>query len=91
MASEPRTEEDRLIAKYLEPHTYRPGKAYWRVKNRGCAVWAIIGSYRRAEGPDLIERLAMSWGVPTDAIRAALAYYERHQSIIDTFIEANKA
>ncbi len=32
-----------LIAKYIEPHPAKPGRAFARVKEYGIPVWALIG------------------------------------------------
>jgi hypothetical protein len=41
-----------LIARHVEPHPARPGRAEWRLKERGVPVWAIIGSVILSENPD---------------------------------------
>ena|SRR5215203_7401557 len=46
-----RAQAEALIAKHIEPHPARPGRAEWRLKERGVPVWAIIGSIVLSENP----------------------------------------
>ena len=45
----PTTKE--LIARHVEPHPTRPGRAEWRLKQRGLPVWAIIGALVLTDNP----------------------------------------
>ena len=47
--STPTAEE--LIARHVEPHPARPGRAEWRLKERGVPVWAIIGALVLTDNP----------------------------------------
>ncbi len=40
-----------LISRHVEPHPARPGRADWRLKERGVPVWAIIGALVLADNP----------------------------------------
>lgn len=77
---------DALIAEYIEQHPDRPGKDEARLKQYGISVWAIIGHWR---GDGNAARVAADYEIPTEAVEAALAYYERHKAIIDNRLAAN--
>ena len=48
-----------LIEQHVEPHPARPGRAEWRLKERGVPIWALIGalvlSESPAEHPDVLD------------------------------------
>ena len=81
-ASTRRMDEQALIAKYIEPHPHRVGVAGARVKGRGVAVWAIVGTFLLTEGDDAVERVAHAYRVTPEAVQAALAYYRQHRDAI---------
>ncbi len=81
--------QDELIARHLEPHPARPGDDEWRLKERGVPVWAIIGSLTPTA--DNAEQIAHDYGVSHAAVAAALIYYDRHRSLIDARLAANRA
>lgn len=81
----------KLIADHIEPHPYRVGDGEARVKERGIAVWALIGSYLLTDGPDAVEQVADLFAVEPETVRAAIAYYEHHRAAIDARIAANAA
>jgi uncharacterized protein (DUF433 family) len=82
-------DEDTLIATYVEANPYRPGVDEARLRKYGVAVWAIVG-YLRAMNGD-VDRVASGYAVPREAVDAALAYYCRHQLVVDARIDANVA
>lgn len=84
-------EATRLIARYVEPHPARPGEAEARLRERGVAVWAVVGSYQLAEGTDRVRQVADAYELTADAVCAALAYYEQHREAIDARLAANAA
>jgi hypothetical protein len=45
-----RTVEE-LIVSHIEPHPARPGRAEWRLKERGVPVWAVIGALVLTDNP----------------------------------------
>ena len=53
----------------------------------GVKVWAIIGHLRSVDGD--VGRVAKGYDVPEDAVRAAMAYYQQHRTLIDNRLEAN--
>ncbi|HET8629072.1 MAG TPA: hypothetical protein VFL91_16745 [Thermomicrobiales bacterium] len=80
------TEQD-LIARWVERNPHRPGIAEARVVGYGVPVWALAGYLLMVEGD--AERVAGDYDLPRDAVAAALAYYRRHQAVIDARIAAN--
>lgn len=80
---------DELIQHYIELNPHRPGADDARLIDSGVAVWAIIG-YWLAAGRDRY-RVAEDYAIPVAAVDAAIAYYRRHQAIIEARIAANAA
>jgi uncharacterized protein (DUF433 family) len=76
-----------LIASWIEPHPWKGSAAEARLKDSKIAVWAIIGQLR-AEGRD-VPRVAEDYGIPVEAVEAALAYYQDHRAVIDDRLRAN--
>lgn len=68
---------DDLINRYIDPD--RPSDA--RIIDAGVHVWALIGCLR-LNGDD-VEQTATEYGLPREAVEAAIAYYHRHQAVID--------
>ncbi len=85
MQTQPRS--DTLVAAYIEQDPNHPGKDEARLKTYGVSVWAIIGKWKAANG-DLAE-VAAEYDVPTEAVEAAVAYYERYKASIDNRLAAN--
>ncbi len=82
-----KNDED-LIAQYIERNPNKPGLDEARLKNYHVSVWAIIGYLNLAvEGN--VEHAAKDYGLPHEAVEAALAYYRRHRCRIDVRIAAN--
>ena len=81
--------DQNLIDAHVEPHPYRSGADEWRLKERGVPVWAIIGALTPTG--DNAEQVAHDYGISASAVAAALAYYRRHQSLIDARLAANRA
>ena len=76
-----------LITRWIEPHAWKGSAAEARLKDSKIAVWAIVGQLR-AEGRD-VPRVAEDYGIPVEAVEAALAYYHEHRAIIDDRLRAN--
>ena len=77
---------DELIARYIEENPHRPGADEVRLIDFGISVWALIG-YLHAVGN--VRQVADDYGVPVEAVSAAIAYYEQHQDIINARLAAN--
>lgn len=73
---------DALIARYVQQDRNRPGRDRARVVvgNTGVSVWDLIEHLRGGEG---IAHAASDYGLPEDAVAAAVAYYARHRDLID--------
>src|SRR5947209_3592464 len=82
--------EDELIAKYIEPHSAKPGFVNYSLKGEegGYPVWAIIGDLEPGilSEADIIREFRIS----REALDAALAFYMRHSDVIDARIIANR-
>lgn len=84
---------DELIEQYIEENPQRPGLADARLKESGTAVWALLSYLQLAVG-NKIEQAAADYGVPAEAVEAALAYYHQspeHKRVIDARIGLNAA
>lgn len=86
-AAQERTAQE-LIQAYIYFSPNRPGLDEAKVSPHGVSVWAIIG-YLSGPGGN-IEETAHDYDIPVDAVRAALAYYERHREVIDNRSLANE-
>src|SRR5262249_21044974 len=73
-------DDDTLIDRYIEPNPHKPGAENARLKNEGIAVWALIAALGGAEGD--ISRVVKDYGVPPEAVQAALAYYQAHHDLL---------
>ena len=81
--------EEELIARYLEPNPHKPTLAEAWLKDSGIPVWALIGALPGVDHDP--ERLADLYGVPVEAVQAALAFYRRHRCLIDARLAENEA
>lgn len=81
-----------LVEQYLRPDPTQPGAAYMLIA--GTPIWqlirdtgqAFVASARDDDAPliapELIERLAERYDLPSDAVHAALAFYLDHKADI---------
>ena len=85
-------DDDALIARYVEENPKRPGPADARLTESGVPIWALIGYLHAAAGGDPAQTAA-DYRVPVDAVRAAVAYYNRRDNrpLIDALIALNAA
>jgi uncharacterized protein (DUF433 family) len=79
---------DALIEQFIELDPRRPRIDDAQIREYGIPVWAIIGRVEAAHGD--IDEAAADYDLPSDAIRAALAYYERYREAIDARRAANR-
>jgi len=79
--------DDDLIVKWIEPNPNKPWPDEVWLKGYAISVWAIVGELRDPAVDPL--QLAAECRVPPDAIKAARAYYRRHQCVIDNRLLAN--
>jgi uncharacterized protein (DUF433 family) len=85
--------EQQLPAHWITPHPYKAGTDEVILRRSDIPDWAIIGDFT-AQGPAMdaeVPAVAADYGVPVEAVRAALAYYRRHQAVIDNRLAANLA
>lgn len=80
--------EQTLIDRWIQPNPHKSTSAdeHWLVGS-AVPVWAIIG-YLPVVNWDA-ERAAKDYQVPVEAVDAALAYYRRHQVLIDNRVAEN--
>jgi len=79
--------DDELITRYIEPNPYHPGLDAARLKQYGVSVWSII-AHLHVVGHD-VTQVAADYGLPSETVEAAIAYYRRHKDLIDARIVAN--
>lgn len=84
------TEHEKLIERWIEPSPHRAGADEVRIKGCAVSVWAIIGYVSTGDEEELAA-IADGFRIPVDAVRAAVAYYERHRAVIDNRLAANRA
>ena len=80
---------DDLIEQYIDANTHHRGAEEARLKRYGVSVWALIG-YLQAWDFD-VGRAARAYGVPLEAVEAALAYYRCNKDVIDARIAQSAA
>lgn len=78
--------DEELIDKYIEPNPNRPGKAEARVVGYAVPVWALVG-YREAVHGD-VAQVAHDYRLPQETVEAAVAYYHRYKTFIDSRLDA---
>lgn len=81
--------DDELIACEIEADDYHPGPGDVRLRRSGVHVWAIIGYYLGAAGQDPAI-VARDYALSMQEIEAALAYYRRHETEIETRLAENQ-
>ncbi len=80
LLDEERPDEAELIARYIHPHPHKSGRAYARVRDTDQSVGAMI---RHLQEDGDISGTAAAYGVPEEAIWAAIAFYRRNRAILD--------
>jgi len=81
--------EDELIERYIEPNPHKPWASEAWLIDYGVPVWALIGYLNGVDGD--VADAAKAYHVPKEAIEAAVAFYGRHQCVIDARLEENAA
>ncbi len=80
---------DALIKRYIEPHPNKPGLSNARLTtDHHVPVWALIGHLDVVDGD--VDQVAHDYGIPHEAVDAALAYYERHKPSLDARLALNR-
>jgi uncharacterized protein (DUF433 family) len=80
--------DEELIARYIEPNPHKPTLAEAWLKESAIPVWALIGSLPGVDHDP--GALAEAFGIPIEAVQAALAFYDRHRSLIDARLAENE-
>ncbi len=80
---------DDSIACYIEEDPSHRGPARARLRELGVEVWVLVAQLPAMDGNPV--RLAEAYGLPREAVEAALAYYRRHKKDIDAQIALNAA
>lgn len=88
MAATGTTRANALIAKYIEPHPSKPGRAFARVKTRGVPVWALVAFL--ADDFSNADEVASEYAIPREAVEAAIAYYRQNKAYIDAWLLLNR-
>ena len=81
--------EQELIDRLIEQNPHRPGLSEAWIAAYGVPVWALIGYLGMVDGN--ADQVALDYDLPREAVEAALAYYRRHQAVIEARIAANAA
>ncbi len=89
MVAKAGSREAALIARYIDADPNGRGPAEARLVEYGTSVWALVAYWRACEGD--AAAVAQDHHIPIEAVEAALAYYERHKSLIDARLLLNSA
>ena len=76
------------IKQQFGPHPANPSLDEYWLPEPGVPVWAIIGGYR-AEGGN-VDDVAAAYHLLREQVEAALAYYQRHRTLIDNRLAQNQ-
>lgn len=88
---------DRLIAQYVDADPVEGGDDRATLRGRGIPIWALIAMFREtvsAEDTDdeaAAAAVADAYGIPGEAMAAAIAYTERYPTAIEHRIAINAA
>lgn len=73
---------------YVELDTDEPGPAGARTRDKWIHVWALIG-YLQGNNWDM-QQAAVDYGIPVEAVQAAVDYYRQHRAEIDARLVRNR-
>ncbi|MGH2558692.1 MAG: DUF433 domain-containing protein, partial [Thermomicrobiales bacterium] len=76
---EPKNDDERFIARFVETTSAYPTAEVARLSETGVSVTTVIQQLRVARRT--VDDVADSYRLSEEAVRAALAYYERHQKV----------
>ena len=79
-------DQPRLINEHIDT-SWAPADA--RLKRAGVSVWSLIGYLRAFDGDT--ERTRGAFGLSTDEMEAALAYYRTNKKYVDARLLLNSA
>lgn len=75
-----------LIRRWIEPSPHRSSPAEAWLVESAVPVWAIVGYMDAVRD---VERVAVDYQAPWEAVEATLAYYRRHRESINARIAVN--
>ena len=81
-------QDSALIERWVERHPSR-GTHRAVLVGSGVPVYALVGYLDVVNGD--LDQAAQAYGVPREAVEAALAYYRRNRFLIDAWIAMNAA
>ncbi|MGH2535340.1 MAG: DUF433 domain-containing protein [Thermomicrobiales bacterium] len=83
------SDADALIERYIQPDPDGFGldRARVVVGDAAVPVWALVGHLRGSSQ----RQTASDYALPAEAVVAAIAYYRRHQAVIDARLTLNDA
>jgi uncharacterized protein (DUF433 family) len=80
-------ETDRLIEEHIEPDPGRPGIMEARLRRSAVPVWTLIVYWQAAD--EDTERVTHDYRLRPEEMQAAIAYYRKHEPLIDERIRSN--
>lgn len=81
--------DDTLIARFIVPHPTKAGADQVVVVGHGVSVWALVGYIRGTNAS--VRQVAADYDLPIEAVEAAMAYYRRHKTLIDSRLAIDDA
>ena len=81
--------EQALIAQYIDADPWGAGRDEARVRQYGTPVWALVAYLDVAKGD--LGRVAEDYGLPREAVEAAIGYYHQNKAAIDARLLLNEA
>ena len=81
-------EDQALIDRWIRPHPHKRGTGEAVLAESYVPLYALVGYLEAVKGD--AEQVAQSYGVPREAVDAALAHYRRYRALIDARIAANQ-
>ena len=79
--------ETRLFTKWITASDYSASAGEARIAGTGVPVRALIGHLPAADND--VCQVAKDYELPVDAVRAAIAYYQRNREAIDARLAQN--
>ncbi len=83
------TEQEALIARWIQPNPHKPGAAAAWVLPHHVSVWAIVMQLQ-LDGWN-VPGVAAWYELPVEAVEAAIEFYQRHKVDVDAKIAHNRA
>ena len=81
--------QEQLIAHWIEPNPHHPSLAEAWVLPGHVSLWVVIRQLQLEHWEP--EGITEGYGLPAEAVQAAVAYYQRHQAVVDDRIAQSRA